>query len=310
MFADSEGPRGLTRRSMLGGVVGAGLLEVLASGASADREAMAATLPAGTAAILPPGTAAPRPRIYTRREWKATPPRHPATVLDRAPTRIIVHHTEWPNSADETLAHAFRISREIQELHMDSNGWDDIGQQFTISRGGFVMEGRNRSLRAVRDGRLAVGAQVLHHNGHTIGIENEGTYMKAAVPGRLWSSLVEVCAWLCEAYGLDPARAIVGHRDYNDTDCPGDVLYARLPELRDAVAARLNGSPPPAQADGGPPEDGGPVPEHDQGAEHSPSPGHHPDTEPGTGDGPAPRASHLDHGHPSGQEFSEPTRRP
>jgi hypothetical protein len=33
--------------------------------------------------------------------------------------------------------------------------------------------------------------------------------------------------------------AIVGHRDYVSTQCPGDVLYARLPELRDRVAALL-----------------------------------------------------------------------
>ncbi|WP_199237953.1 peptidoglycan recognition protein family protein [Kribbella steppae] len=40
-------------------------------------------------------------------------------------------------------------------------------------------------------------------------------------------------------YGLDPHAAIVGHRDYNATQCPGNVFYARLPELRDRVAAVL-----------------------------------------------------------------------
>ncbi len=47
------------------------------------------------------------------------------------------------------------------------------------------------------------------------------------------------CSWLCEAYGLDPHAAIVGHRDYNPTQCPGDVVYARLPELRNRVADNL-----------------------------------------------------------------------
>ncbi len=54
----------------------------------------------------------------------------------------------------------------------------------------------------------------------------------------LWNKLVETCAWLCDVYGLSPS-AIVGHRDLNATACPGDVLYARLPQLRNAVAARL-----------------------------------------------------------------------
>jgi len=46
---------------------------------------------------------------------------------------------------------------------------------------------------------------------------------------------------LCDVYRLDPYQAIVGHRDYvSTTVCPGDVLYARLPELRQKVAARLS----------------------------------------------------------------------
>ncbi|NDU73387.1 N-acetylmuramoyl-L-alanine amidase [Actinomadura sp. DSM 109109] len=182
------------------------------------------------------------PRVYTRAEWRARAPRRPAEVAARPPDRIIVHHTATANARDRSLAHAFALSRSIQNIHMNKNGWDDAGQQLTISRGGFVMEGRNRSLKAIRSGRLAIGAQVLHHNQHTIGIENEGTYMSAAVPGALWTSLVDVCVWLCRQFQLDPAEAIVGHRDYNNTSCPGDALYARLPQLRRSVAERLAGT--------------------------------------------------------------------
>ncbi|MDL4816682.1 peptidoglycan recognition family protein [Actinomadura sp. OS1-43] len=194
------------------------------------------------AAPVAPLFTADAPHVYTRAQWRARPPKRAARILGRAPDHIVVHHTDTANSADLTVAHAFSLSRYIQNFHMDKRGWDDCGQQLTISRGGVVMEGRNRSLASVREGDLAVGAQVLHHNEHTIGIENEGNYMKKAVPGRLWSSLTEVCVWLCRAYDLDPAEAIVGHRDYNTTSCPGDVLYSRLPALRRAVAARLEGS--------------------------------------------------------------------
>ncbi|MFV2171963.1 peptidoglycan recognition family protein [Actinomadura sp. LOL_016] len=183
------------------------------------------------------------PRVYTREDWNARAPKRPAEVLNRAPDHIIVHHTATANSKDTSLAHAFALSRTIQRWHMNDNGWDDAGQQLTISRGGIVMEGRNRSLGSIRAGSLAVGAQVLHHNDHTIGIENEGTYSKSGVPRDLWTSLVEVCAWLCEQYRLEPARAIVGHRDFNSTACPGDRLYKRLPELRREVAVRLDGGP-------------------------------------------------------------------
>ena len=180
-------------------------------------------------------------RIYTRAEWGAVPPRHWPRVLDHPPDHIIVHHTASPNTDDVSRAHAFALSREIQRYHMGHNGWDDIGEQLTISRGGFVMEGRAGSLRSIESGRLIVGAQSLHHNDHTIGIENEGTYTTDDVPARLWDALVDVCAWLCRCYGLDPRAAIVGHRDYNHTECPGDVLYGRLPTLRREVAEALGG---------------------------------------------------------------------
>lgn len=252
----------VTRRAVIGGVVGAGLLETLSMVSPVQSGAMADELRSGPGERAGPGGragpgdrvafAADAPHVYTREQWNARPPRRPAKVLNRPPDHIVVHHTATANSKNRSLAHAFALSRFIQDFHMNKNGWDDTGQQLTISRGGIVMEGRNRSLKAIRADDLAVGAQVLHHNEHTIGIENEGTYTKRAVPRRLWDSLLEVCVWLCQAYDLDPSNAIVGHRDYNRTACPGDVLYARLPELRRSVAARLDGSPKSGNPTAGP----------------------------------------------------------
>jgi hypothetical protein len=186
-----------------------------------------------------PAGAASAPRIYTRAEWGARPPTSPATII-RAPDHLVVHHMAFPNSTDYSLAHAFQLSRDCQNLHMDTNGWSDTGQQLTISRGGYVMEGRNRSLEAIGKGANVLGAQVANENGHTLGIENEGTYITELPPAALWNALVTTLAWLCDDYGLDPHSSIVGHRDYNaTTQCPGDALYARLPQLRDDVAGAL-----------------------------------------------------------------------
>ncbi|WP_051367978.1 peptidoglycan recognition protein family protein [Hamadaea tsunoensis] len=180
------------------------------------------------------------PRVYTRAEWSARPPSSPVTVLDSKPDHIVVHHTASGNTTDYSLAQAGRLSHWIQDLHMDTNGWSDSGQQLTISRGGYVMEGRDRSLETVDAGKLVVGAQTANQNSHTIGIENEGIYVSQDTTTMLFDSLVQTCAWLCVAYSLDPRQAIVGHRDYvTTTQCPGDVLYARLPELRTRVAAVL-----------------------------------------------------------------------
>ncbi|WP_339154862.1 hypothetical protein [Actinomadura luteofluorescens] len=135
----------------------------------------------------------PRTHIspHPRAEWLARPPRVEATVLNRAPDHIVVHHTASENATDLSLEHALALSRAIQDFHMDTNGWDDIGPPARCGRSS------SRPVRGV--------------------------------------------------YGLEPHAAIVGHRDYNATACPGDALYALLPRLRNQVAESL-GERRPAEA--------------------------------------------------------------
>ncbi|QVQ52333.1 N-acetylmuramoyl-L-alanine amidase [Spiractinospora alimapuensis] len=171
------------------------------------------------------------PFVFTREEWEARAPERAADVLDEAPTYIVVHHTDTGNTDDYSRDWAFELSRAIQNHHMDSRGWSDTGQQLTISRGGFVMEGRQGSLEAIENGEHLIGAQVRDHNPVALGIENEGKYHEDEPPQSLYDALVEVCAWLCAAYDL-PTSAIVGHRDLVSTSCPGDILYEMLPQLR------------------------------------------------------------------------------
>ncbi|GLU47022.1 peptidoglycan recognition protein family protein [Nocardiopsis ansamitocini] len=190
----------------------------------------------GAPVVLAAGT----PVIYARADWKARKATQSSQVVSTMPDHIVVHHTATANATNYSKEHAFSLSRGIQNHHMNSNGWNDTGQQLTISRGGHIMEGRNRSIDAIVQRRHVIGAHVANHNSHTVGIENEGTYTSATPPGALMDSLVETCAWLCVVYRLDPKRAIVGHRDFNATSCPGDKLYSMLPKLRTDVAALLD----------------------------------------------------------------------
>ncbi|MGH3313637.1 MAG: peptidoglycan recognition protein family protein [Streptomyces sp.] len=200
---------------------------------------------AGTANAAQTGARAAQPRIYSTAQWGARSPSSPIVVLDHRPTYIVIHHTADANSRDYSLAHAKKICRAIQRYHMDHNGWSDSGQQFTNTRGGYRLEGRHRSLSAVRDGgRHVQGANVGGYNSKVIGIENEGIYSKVNVPKALWNSLVPLVAWIADQYGTR-MKNIRGHRDFNSTECPGDVLYKRLKELREDVSRELGLAPPP-----------------------------------------------------------------
>ncbi|MCC3766911.1 peptidoglycan recognition family protein [Streptomyces sp. UNOC14_S4] len=221
------------RRGLLGGALAGGAALVTGNALSAPR-----------AQAAPAPVACRGPRLHTREQWRAVPPQDPAGVRVEPfrPALVVVHHMDYPNSTDYSLEHAFQLSRDCQYDHMHNNGWNDIGQQLTLSRGGFLMEGRYRSAEAVRCGEQVIGAQVANWNTVSIGIENEGTYTTELPPEAQWRALVETCAWLCRVYGLSPMTAIVGHRDLNQpgtplaTECPGNALYKRLPVLRQKVA--------------------------------------------------------------------------
>src|SRR4051794_2261110 len=186
------------------------------------------------------GAAVPTPTIHPTSEWGARPASGTIVVENHKPTYIVVHHAvDPPMNDDFSLARAFYVSQFIQNFHMDTRGWIDTGQQFTNSRGGHITEGRHRSLEILRGGtRHVQGANVGNHNSECIGIENEGLYSTVDVTQALWDSLVSLVAYIANQYSITP-EFIKGHRDFNSTECPGQVLYNRLPELRTAVGRVL-----------------------------------------------------------------------
>ncbi|MEY9913203.1 N-acetyl-anhydromuramyl-L-alanine amidase AmpD [Catenulispora sp. MAP12-49] len=221
--------RPLTRRTALRAGLGAtaaaglGLLPQLAAPASASAATGGADLSF----------------IIDCADWDARPPSSPLVMRVGTTRKIIVHHTEFPNVTDYSRAQAIRLAQEIQNLHMDKNGWSDTGQHFTVSRGGYVLEGRHRSLEGLTAGTEQVqGAHCIGENSQGIGIENEGTYFTETPPAVQFQSLIHLCLTICQQYGLG-ANNIFGHWDYNDTDCPGVAFYREFPTLRRTVARCL-----------------------------------------------------------------------
>jgi N-acetylmuramoyl-L-alanine amidase/Putative peptidoglycan binding domain len=192
-------------------------------------------------AVSGPGTAMATepPPFIDCAGWGARPPSAAVPVWDRRPVKILVHHTASQNVADLSRAAADRLARTIQDFHMDRRGWIDSGQHLTISRGGFVLEGRHRTLEALAGGtRQVEGAHCPGQNVLAVGIENEGTYGDVDPPAPLWDRLRQTCAHICLRYAIAPTE-IYGHRDFKNTACPGNRLYGLLPRLRSEVAGLL-----------------------------------------------------------------------
>lgn len=185
-----------------------------------------------------------QPTILSCAAWGAAAATSTISINSYRPTKILIHHTATANSTDLSQAHAFALSRSIQQSHF-GRGWIDTGQHFTVSRGGYITEGRHRTLETLAGGStFALGAHCTGQNETSLGIENEGTYTSETPPAVQWNKLVDLCAFLCQSYAI-PASELYGHRDFLATDCPGNLFYAKLPDLRTAVAAKLGSTLPP-----------------------------------------------------------------
>ncbi|SDO19220.1 peptidoglycan recognition protein family protein [Actinacidiphila guanduensis] len=180
--------------------------------------------------------------------WGARPPSSTIQITGNTTNKIILHHMAFPNVTDYSRDHALQLARDCQNLHMDTNGWADTGQHFTVSRGGYVLEGRHRSLETLVAGEhQVIAAHCPGENGNAIGIENEGTYITETPPPALLDSLVTLCVAVCEKFDLK-AWDIFGHWDFYTTDCPGIAFYAEFPMVRGLVR-RAMGTPLSAAPD-------------------------------------------------------------
>ena len=94
-----------------------------------------------------------------------------------------------------------------------------------IRKDGTIEQGRRPQM---------IGAHAYQHNKNSVGICVAGNFDLAKPNAAQMDSLKLLTAWLCHKYKLDPMRkgVIVGHRNLNDTKCPGDNLYKKLDEIR------------------------------------------------------------------------------
>ena len=173
--------------------------------------------------------AAARPEISPREDWGALPAKKPYEPM--LADRITVHHTE----SDQPMSRQAAIDelQATQGFHQHGRGWIDIAYHFLIDGTGRVWEGRPLAV---------VGAHVKGKNDGNIGISVMGDFHKpknARPTAAQLDALAGLARWLCAAYRI-PASRIVGHRDQQQTTCPGDLLYSKLPQIRQAADA-----PPP-----------------------------------------------------------------
>lgn len=154
--------------------------------------------------------------------------RNPLGSLQVKPTYLQFGSLENREQTDAIVLHHIGNTNEdvsaatVHRWHRNQ-GWSGIGYHYLIRKDGTIEQGRPRD---------TVGAHCYGENWHTVGVNIVGNFQEAEPEPAQLESAKRLLAALCRNYGLEPGRnTIFGHRDFNSTACPGNNLYARLPEL-------------------------------------------------------------------------------
>ncbi len=163
-----------------------------------------------------------------------------------------VHHTETLNGYSRSESPSVVLG--ICLFHRNVNRWNDIGYDFLVDRYGQVFEGRAGGIE-----EPVVGAQAGGFNLFSTGVAAIGDFRFSRFSSAGMNSLAQLLAWKLSLNGV-PAEGTVtvksnggpftafpkgapvtlnrisGHRDADQTACPGNALYRQLPGLRTRVA--------------------------------------------------------------------------
>ena len=201
-----------------------------------------------------------QPPIIARVAWARghAPPRH---APEYGTVKLaFVHHSVTANGYGPGQVPS--ILRSIFVYHRYVRGYFDIGYNFAVDAFGRIWEARAGGID-----QAVIGAQAGGYNTESTGMVVLGNFAAVAPSPAAINALERLVAWKLALHGVPalgrvPVRVsadgapytafapgshvslprIAGHRDGDQTSCPGNALYARLPAIRPRVAA-LAGSP-------------------------------------------------------------------
>ncbi|KAM7355386.1 peptidoglycan-recognition protein LC-like isoform 3-T4 [Cochliomyia hominivorax] len=152
--------------------------------------------------------------LIDRDVWRAHPQKSQLDKQNLPLHRVIIAHTATDSC--NSLKTCIERVRIIQEFHMNSFEWDDIGYNFLISSDGRVYVGR---------GWDAIGAHTKGYNKGSVGVAFIGTYVKAAPSDAQLKACLALLEEGVRLKKLVPQYHLYGARQFAATESPGDILY-------------------------------------------------------------------------------------
>ncbi|XP_055993160.1 peptidoglycan recognition protein 1 [Sorex fumeus] len=152
--------------------------------------------------------------IVPRREWRALASRCSQRL--KLPARyVVVAHTAGSHCNTPDLCQ--QQARNVQNYHVNTQGWCDVGYNFLIGEDGLVYEGRGWDYKGDHSGPT--------WNPRSIAIAFMGNYMERSPPPRAIRAALSLLDCGVARGALSKNYEVKGHRDVQPTLSPGDQLY-------------------------------------------------------------------------------------
>ncbi|XP_015124717.1 peptidoglycan-recognition protein SC2 [Diachasma alloeum] len=153
--------------------------------------------------------------IISRDEWGGQTPAGPLTRLSQSPLPyVIISHTAF--SPCTTKDQCSSNVRDIQNIHIAENKWDDIGYNFLVGGDGNIYEGRGWDM---------TGAHAIGYNSRSIGLSFIGTFNTVAPSDEQLRTAQLLLESGVKDGKLTSDYKLLGHRQVRETASPGDKLY-------------------------------------------------------------------------------------
>lgn len=193
----------------------------------------------------------PYPDVIPRSEWLDpyyTQPYYTPTQIDAH--HVVIHHGASPDTYTDGAA----VVRSYWNYHVNTLGWSDVGYNYLTDKYGNIYKGRKNSDPQNQDCR---GAHAGASNNESIGVNFLGNSDVTNPTSIQLDTVYDLLGWWFNKRGYDPAESanivlqsggtgsiprICGHRDVNigGTACPGDALYAELPQMRVMTQVKID----------------------------------------------------------------------
>lgn len=135
---------------------------------------------------------------------------------------LLLHHTA--GATKDTV-------ESIRKIHINANGWGDIGYHFFIE----IDEKGRGHLKTARDTKYwGAHAGVDKYNENYIGLAVAGNYSVSSMPEDLYNDMISAICQLFKKYNLTHLK---GHKEVKATECPGK--YLSMAKIREDVSKRL-----------------------------------------------------------------------